>query len=316
MSHKDYYKILGLNKNASDDEIKKQYRRMARKYHPDVSKLKNAEDRFKEINEAYDVLKDSTKKSNYDRFGSPDGNPFQGGFTPPPGGSARGGFGGYNQGTGQEGFGEFFEQIFGGSKGNSRFNPGGSQHGTSSQQYRAQQHKGKDQLVNIYVNLEDAYHGANRTLNVDIPGEHGSKKLKVKIPKGIKEHQKIRLAGQGSKGQRVNGDLMLEVNFNKHKHFSVEGKDITLTLPIAPWEAAMGTCLSIPTLGGKVEMKLPANTQGGKKLRLKGRGLPGKKAGDQYVILQIVTPEADTDKIKSIYEQLKQQSKFKPRKNV
>jgi curved DNA-binding protein len=311
MSHKDYYKILGLNKNASDEEIKKQYRRQARKYHPDVSKLKNTEERFKEINEAYDVLKDKTKKSNYDRYGSPDGSPFQGGFTPPPDGAAQGGFG-------QGGFGDFFDQIFTSSRGGSRFNAGGSPHGDyfqqqKSQQQKSRQHRGKDQTVNIYVNIEDAYHGANRTLKVNIPGEHGSKKLKVKIPKGIKEHQKIRLAGQGGKGYRVNGDLMLEVNFNKHPHFTVNAKDISLNFPIAPWEAALGTTLSIPTLGGSVEMKLPANTRGGKKLRLKGRGLPGKDAGDQYVILQIVTPAADTDKIKSLYEQLKQESKFNPR---
>ncbi len=308
MSQKNYYKILGLDKNASEQDIKKQYRRLAKKYHPDVSKLNDTEERFKEINEAYDVLKDKTKKANYDRFGSSDGNPFHGGFTPPPGGATQGGFGqgSFNQG----GFGDFFEQIFTGSRGGTRFNTAGSQSGGFSQH-----HKGKDQSVNIYVDLEDAYHGANRTLNVRIPGEQGTKKLKVKIPKGIKEHQKIRLAGQGGTGQQLNGDLMLEVNFNKHRYFSVEGKDISITLPIAPWEAALGTSLAIPTLGGQVEMKLPANTRGGKKLRLKGRGLPGKDPGDQYVKLEIVTPDAATDELKSLYEQLKQESQFNPREN-
>lgn len=308
MPQKNYYKILGLDKNASEQDIKKQYRRLAKKYHPDVSKLNDTEERFKEINEAYDVLKDKTKKANYDRFGSPEGNPFHGGFTPPPGGGTQGGFaqGEFNPG----GFGDFFEQIFTGSRGGSRFNSGGSQPGDFSRQ-----HKGKDQSVNIYVDLEDSYHGANRTLNVRIPGEQGTKKLKVKIPKGIKEHQKIRLTGQGGQGQRLNGDLMLEINFNKHRYFSVDGKNISITLPIAPWEAALGTTLAIPTLGGKVEMKLPVNTRGGNKLRLKGRGLPGKDPGDQYVQLEIVTPAAATDQLKSLYEQLKQESQFNPREN-
>ena len=308
MSHKDYYKILGLSKNASDDDIKKQYRRLARKYHPDVSKLKNAEERFKEVNEAYDVLKDKTKRSNYDRFGNPEGNPFQGGFRPPPGGGAQGGFS--HEGFTQSGFGDFFEQIFTGSR-SAHFNTGNSSYGG----FTSQQRKGEDQTVQIYVNLEDAYHGANRTLNVHVPGMHGGKKLKVKIPKGIKEHQKIRLAGQGGIGNRVNGDLMLEVNFNPHPYFTVEEKNIVLKYPIAPWEAALGATVSIPTLGGNVDMKLPPNSQGGKKLRLKGRGLPGKEAGDQYVILEIVTPPADSDTLKSIYQQLEQASHFNPRKN-
>ena len=314
MSQKDYYRILGISRNATDAEIKKQYRRLARKYHPDVSKLSNAEARFKEISEAYDVLKDKEKRANYDRFGSADGNPFQGGFTPPPGGGgahwSKGNFGGFNQGS----FSDIFDNMFKNARGGKfHQDPFSQQH--SHQQAHHGPARGDDQTVSISVDIEDAYHGANRTVNLRVPGEAGNKRLKVKIPKGIKEGQKIRLSGQGKKGLHTNGDLFLEVKFNKHKHFTVDGKDVTLTLPIAPWEAALGTTLSIPTLGGTVEMKLPANTHGGKKLRLKGRGLPGKEPGDQYVVLQIMTPEASSEEMNKLYEQMEKLSQFNPRKD-
>ena len=309
MAQKDYYKILGVTRNSSDAEIKKQYRRLARKYHPDVSKEANAETRFKEISEAYDVLKDKKKRANYDQFGSPDGNPFGGGgFTPPPGGGSgnwKGNFGGFNQGS----FSDIFDNMFKGARGG-QFN----ENPFSGQQRSHAQSRGKDNNVVIHVDLEDAFHGANRTINLRIPGESGTKKLKIKIPKGIKEGQKIRLGGQGSKGQHRNGDLLLEVKFNKHKYFTIDGKDINLILPITPWEAALGARVSIPTLGGKVDMKLPPNTQSGKKLRLKGRGLPGKEPGDQYVQLQIMAPEAKTDEMKKLYEKMAKISDFNPRK--
>ena len=301
MSKKDYYKTLGVNRNASSADIKKQYRKLARKYHPDVSKLSNSEAKFKEVNEAYDVLKDKEKRANFDRFGSADGNPFQGGgFSPPPGGSN---FGGFGQGS----FSDIFDNMFTNSRGG-QFN--GQEDTFTRQRQRPQ--KGQDQTVPISVDLEDSYHGAHRSLNVHIPGTTGIKKLKVKIPKGIKEGQKIRLSGQGGAGQ-IKGDLFLEVKFNRHKHFTVEGKNINLVLPITPWEAALGTKLSIPTLGGTVEMKLAVKTKGGKKLRLKGRGLPGKDVGDQYVVLQIMTPEADTDELKALYEKMQKISQFNPR---
>ncbi len=301
MSKKDYYKTLGVNRNASHADIKKQYRRLARKYHPDVSKLSNSEAKFKEINEAYDILKDKEKRANFDRFGSADGNPFQsGGYTPPPGGAN---FGGFGQGS----FSDIFDNMFS----NSREGSFNGRDDTFSRQGQRPQ-KGQDQTVVISVDLEDSYHGAHRSLNVHIPGDSGTKKLKVKIPKGIKEGQKIRLSGQGRAGQ-IKGDLFLEVKFNRHRHFTIDGKDINLILPISPWEAALGTKLSIPTLGGTVEMKLSANTKGGKKLRLKSRGLPGKDAGDQYVILQIMTPEANTDELTALYEKMQEISQFNPR---
>ncbi|MCW8931770.1 MAG: DnaJ domain-containing protein [Gammaproteobacteria bacterium] len=308
MSKKDFYKILGVNRNASDADIKKQYRRLARKYHPDVSKINDSESKFKEVSEAYDVLKDKEKRANYDRFGSADGNPFQGGggggFTPPPGGAN---FGGFGQGS----FSDIFDNMFSNSRGG-QFNGQEDTYNRQRQQRRPQ--KGQDQTVSISVDLDDSYHGAHRSLNVHIPGTTGTKKLKVKIPKGIKEGQKIRLSGQGGPGQ-IKGDLFLEVKFNRHKHFTCDGKDINLILPISPWEAALGTKLSIPTLGGTVEMKLSPGTKGGKKLRLKGRGLPGKNAGDQYVVLQIMTPEANTDELKVLYEKMQEISHFNPREN-
>ena len=307
MSQKDYYQTLGVKRGASDADIKKQYRRLARKYHPDVSKLTNSEEHFKEINEAYDVLKDKEKRSNYDRFGSADGNPFSGGgFTPPPGGARGSNFGGFGQGS----FSDIFDNMFT----NSQSGQSHGQEDTFTRQRRSRPQKGQDQTVSISVDLEDSYQGAERSLHVHIPGTSGTKKLKVKIPKGIKEGQKIRLSGQGGSGP-TNGDLFLEVKFNRHKHFTVDAKDINLILPITPWEAALGTKLSIPTLGGTVEMKLAENTRGGKKLRLKGRGLPGKDKGDQYVVLQIMTPEANTDELKALYEKMSELSQFNPREN-
>ncbi len=308
MSQTDFYKTLGVKRSASDAEIKKQYRKLARKYHPDVSKVNNAEAHFKEVNEAYDVLKDKEKRSNYDRFGSVDGNPFSGGgsggFRPPPRGGQQqeGNFGG-------------FEDIFSNMFGNQGDSFSQQRQGDPfSRQRQAPPQKGQDQSVSINVDLEDSYHGAERPLHFHVPGSNESKKLKVKIPKGIKEGQKIRLTGQGGHGP-INGDLLIEINFNRHKYFILDGQDINLTLPITPWEAALGTKLSIPTLGGQVEMTLAANTKGGKKLRLKGRGLPGKEAGDQYVVLQIMTPEANTDALKNLYEKMAELSQFNPRHN-
>lgn len=303
MSNPDYYKILGVSKTATDEEIKKQYRRLARKYHPDVSKLPNAENRFKEINEAYDVLKDREKRTNYDRFGNPDGNPFQGGFRPPPGGGRYSG--GVGQGGfGQGGFGDIFDSFF------RHAQPGD----TRGSQFRQERQKpGNDTTVGISIDLEDAFHGAERNLRVKLPGITGSKTLKVKIPKGIKAGQKIRLPGMASSGGRQAGDLFLKVDFKPHPLFTVDGKDISLLVPISPWEAALGTTLSIPTLGGRVDMKIPANSQGGRKLRLKGRGLPGKEPGDQLIILQIATPPANNAKVKELYQQLAQASQFNPR---
>ncbi|MFK5894509.1 MAG: DnaJ C-terminal domain-containing protein [Pseudomonadota bacterium] len=308
----DYYKILGVNHNSSDDEIKKQYRRLARKYHPDVSKLKNAEKRFKEINEAYDVLKNKQKRSNYDRFGSADGNPFQGGgFTPPPRGGSNyqgsrqaGDFGGFGQGS----FSDIFDKMF---NPDDQSHPGqgdfsGAGGFTSQSRNKAQ----TEQTIEVSVSLEDVYQGTDKTFRLTLPGQKIAKRLKVKIPKGIKEGQKIRLSKQGHHG----ADLYLKIKFKKHHLFILENNDIHLNIPITVWEAALGTTLSIPTLGGTVEMKIPAASQSGKKLRLKGRGL-GKTPGDQYVTLLIKLESEPNQEMEKLYQKMKKISQFNPREN-
>ncbi len=306
----DFYKILEVKRDASDDEIKKQYRRLARKYHPDVSKLKNAEKRFKEVNEAYDVLKNKEKRSNYDRFGSADANPFQGGgFTPPPGGGFRnagaGDFGGFGQGS----FNDIFDKMFHPGGGPSGQNQSGfsENSGFTGNPHTAKQ---AEQTIEVAISLEDVYHGGEKTFRLSLPGLKEAKRLKVKIPKGIKEGQKIRLSKQGSNGS----DLFLKIKYKSHHLYTIDGNDIFLNLPITVWEAALGSTLSIPTLGGTVEMKIPAASQSGKKLRLKGRGL-GKVAGDQYVTL-LIKLETNPDKeIQQLYEQMKEHSQFNPRED-
>jgi curved DNA-binding protein len=308
----DYYKILGVSQSASDDEIKKQYRRLARKYHPDVSKLKNAEKRFKEINEAYDVLKNKQKRSNYDRFGSADSNPFQGGgFTPPPGGGANyqrtgqaGDFGGFGQGS----FSDIFDKMFHpGDSTNQGYEDFSTAGGFSSKQRSQTQ---AEQTVEVSVSLEDIYQGAEKTFRLTLPGQKDAKRLKVKIPKGIKEGQKIRLSKQGHQG----ADIYLKIKFKKHHLFTLDNHDIHLNIPITVWEAALGTTLSIPTLGGTVDMKMPAGSQSGKKLRLKGRGL-GKTPGDQYVTILIKLDPEPTQEMKKLYQKMKELSQYNPREN-
>jgi len=307
----DYYKILGVNRNSSDDEIKKQYRRLARKYHPDVSKLKNAEKRFKEVNEAYDILKNKEKRSNYDRFGSADGNPFQGGgFRPPPHGNNRyqstgqsDNFGGFGQGS----FSDIFDKMFNPGDASGQRQDGFSSGAGFSQN---QSQKKSEQTVEVSVSLEDVYQGIEKTFRLTLPGQKEAKRLKVKIPKGIKEGQKIRLSKQGHQG----ADLFLKIKLKKHHLFTIDGNDIHLNLPITVWEAAMGATLSIPTLGGTVEMKMPAGSQSGKKLRLKGRGL-GKNPGDQYVTLLIKLDPKPSKEMDDIYQKMKKLSQFNPRAN-
>jgi len=300
----DYYKILGVDRNASDDEIKKQYRRLARKYHPDVSKLRNAEKRFKEINEAYDVLKNKEKKANYDQFGSADGNPWGGGgFTPPPGGRPGAGenFGNFGQGSFSDIFGKMFNQE----------RAQRSQRSPFEEQFSRSQQSAKPnpQTVDVSVDLEDVYQGADKTFVLTMPGQPEPKRLKVKIPKGIKEGQKIRLSKQGSQGS----DLFLKVNYKKHPLYTVDGSDVYLDLPITPWEAALGANISIPTLGGTVEMKIPAGSQGGKKMRLKGRGLSSKDNAALYVTMVIKIPPESDKKLIALYEKMAKLSDYNPR---
>ncbi|MCZ6716552.1 MAG: DnaJ domain-containing protein [Gammaproteobacteria bacterium] len=308
MKYQDYYKILGVDRDASQDEIKKAYRRSARKYHPDVSKEKNAEERFKELGEAYEVLRDPEKRSAYNQFGSSwkQGQEFR----PPP--SWNSGFSFTHSGDTST-FSDFFESLFGGAVGG-RSPPSGHgfRHGFAA--------RGPDHQAKIRISLEDAYSGSSRSIELSQSAGMSTAKrtLQVTIPKGVINGQKIRLAGQGGKGAGggANGDLFLELDFLPHRIFSDDGKDIYLDLPVAPWEAAMGSTIEVPTLGGKVSLKIPPGSQTDSRLRLKGRGLPGNSAGDQFVVLKIVAPPADSAKSRSIYKQMRDELGFDPRKNL
>ena len=303
MEYKDYYKILGVERDAKEAEIKTAYRRLARKYHPDVSKEANAEEKFKELGEAYDVLKDKDKRESYDQLGA---NWKQGqNFNPPPGWEDS--YSGGGNAAGAD-FSDFFESMFGGGAG---FNQsrGFNQSGFQS--------KGADQHADISITLEDAFHGAKKNIRLG-SASGNSRNLDVKIPAGITSGKRIRLTGQGSQGQGggPKGDLYLEVTIAPHRLFKVDGKNILLDLPISPWEAVLGAQVQVPTLGGQVTAKIPAGSQSGKKLRLKNRGLKSNSnsAGDQIVNLQIVTPTSgNEDEDKKYYEEMEKRFDFDPR---
>jgi curved DNA-binding protein len=306
MEFKDYYKILGVARDATQDDIKRAYRKLARKYHPDVSKEPDAERRFKELGEAYEVLKDPEKRKAYDRFGAnwKEGQDFR----PPP--DWEPGFSFSGGGFAHEGeFSDFFESLFG------RAGAAGGRRGG----FRM---RGEDQVARIAISLEEAYNGATHPISLNVPelapdGSvlSSSRTLNVRIPKGITEGQRIRLPGQGAPGLGGGpaGDLYLEVHFRPHPHFHVEKRDIFLDLPVTPWEAALGQTVTVPTLGGPVELRVPAGSQTGRKLRLKGRGLPGDPPGDQYVVLKIVTPAAHSDAARELYERMARELPMNPR---
>lgn len=320
MEYKDYYKILGVARDATPDQIKQTYRKLARKYHPDVSKEPNAEEQFKAVQEAYEVLKDPKKREAYDQLGSQ----WQGGqdFKPPPGWQ---GFSGFNaDGFDSEnmgGFSDFFESIFGGQP-HGRARRGGFHQAQGGRRGPFQQ-RGRDEHAKIKIPLEEAYKGAEKTVHLQMPEidaegnvHNKTRTLKIKIPAGVVPGQQMRLAKQGGPGvgNGPPGDLYLEIDVEPHKHFTLQGNDVYLTLPITPWEAALGSKVTVPTLGGSVDLKVAPGSQSGQKLRLKGRGLPAKSApGDQYVLLQILTPPAKTDEDKAIYENMAKEMPFNPR---
>jgi len=316
MEYKDYYQILGIDRDASEAEIKTAYRRLARKYHPDVSKEADAEKKFKEVGEAYEVLKDKQKRQAYDQLGAN----WKAGqnFNPPPGWEdifAGAGVGGNasSAGFGASGFSDFFESMFGGgfAQGGGGFQqPGGFNQGGF-------QSKGADQHANISISLEDAFQGAKK--NIRLGGSKGNgRNLDVKIPAGITSGKRIRLAGQGSPGagRGPNGDLYLEVTITPHRIFKTDGKNVLLDLPIAPWEAVLGAKVKVPTLAGRVETKIPEGSQSGKKLRLKNRGLKGSPVGDQIVTLQIVMPENINQEDKKYFEDMAERFAFDPRQKL
>jgi curved DNA-binding protein len=320
MEYKDYYKILGVERTATQDEIKRAYRKMARTYHPDVNKEEGAEAKFKDAGEAYEVLKDPEKRAAYDELGA---NWKQGQeFRPPPNWDAGFEFsgGGYTQADASQ-FSNFFEQMFGGmrgARGGAGFG-GAGPGGFSQREFHAQ---GQDHHAKIEIDLRDAYSGAKRAITLRMPEVdpqgHVSVKdrtLNVTIPKGIREGQHIRLAGQGAPGMGKGppGDLYLEVRFAPDPIYRVEGKDVYVDLPIAPWEAALGASVKAPTPEGPVMLKIPPDSTKGRTMRLKGRGLPGKPPGDLHAVLKIVLPPADTDKAKEVYKEMERELPFDPR---
>lgn len=307
MEYKDYYKILGVERGASDEAIRKAYRKQARKYHPDVSQEPDADARFKEVGEAYEVLRDKEKRAAYDQLGA---NWQQGqDFRPPPGwDSPFGGGGQRTHSSAQADFGDFsdfFSSIFGG---------GFAGHaGGFHQQERAT--RGQDQQSKIQIDLADALQGAKRQFTVS--SASGQRTLTVNIPKGIKAGQKIRLSGQGQAGPAGAGDLLLEVAFKPHPLYKVEGRDLHLNLPVTPWEAALGASLNVPMpVGGSVALKVPANSRSGRRMRLKGKGIPGRPAGDLYVTLEVALPPADSDKAKAFYQKMAEELPFNPRRTM
>ena len=307
---RDYYETLGVSKTASEDEIKSAFRKLARKYHPDVAKDKKAaEEKFKQINEAYEVLSDPEKRRKYDQLGENWNQP--GGFQPPPqwGGGQPGGFrwgGGENGGVefefGGTGFSDFFEAFFGGGRGRSAFG-GFGQRGTMAE-------RGNDVEADIMVTLEEALHGSTRQVSLRRAGSTKTETYQVKIPRGVREGQRIRLAGQGEAGEGggKSGDLFLRVRLARHPDFSVEGSDLVHEVKIAPWQAVLGDQIIVPTLEGNARLKLPPGTQGGQRFRLRERGLPGVSGqrGDLYVVVQISVPKKLSEREREIWEQLAQ----------
>ena len=329
MEFRDYYKVLGVERTASADAIRKAYRRLAHKYHPDVSKEANAEARFKEMQEAYEVLKDPEKRAAYDQLGSQWKAGEQ--FRPPPdwgsgfefsgdgrarAGRSRGrgagprGFGaGEDGGLGEQDFSEFFSSLFG----------GGSPFAAEGRR------PGRDHHARIEIDLEEAFRGTTRMLELKRPElkpdgtlELRNHTVRVTIPPGVTAGQLIRLAGQGepASGRGSAGDLYLETHIRPHRLFQLDGRDVTLTLPVAPWEAALGASVTVPTLGGPVEVQIPPGSQSGQKLRLRGRGLPGKPAGDQFAQLKLVLPPGTSPEAKALYEEMRRKLNFDPRADL
>lgn len=314
MQFKDYYQILGVPRNATEEAIKKAYRRLARKYHPDVSKEPDAERRMQEINEANAVLSDPEKRAAYDQVG----RGFQSGqeFQPPPGWDT--GFEFTSKGFPPQdmaGFSDFFSELFG-------------RMGRGSQGFQAQsnfQARGEDHRAKVLLDLEDSFSGAVRQLTLRMPQFDAmghvvvsARTLNVKIPKGVRPGQVIRLAGQGAAGfgKGKSGDLLLEVEFRPHDRFRIDGANLHMKLPVAPWEAALGDVISIPTPEGNIKVRIPAGAQSGHQLRVRGKGIPCNPPGDLLLEIEVVLPPADTPKAKQLYGTMARELAFDPRHHI
>lgn len=282
MEHKDYYQIMGLEKTATKEQIRQAYRKLARKYHPDVSKEPNAEHKFKEVGEAYEILKDPEKKAKYDQYGAY--------WKEPPPETRGQSYQSYQADNNSADFDDFLNRVF-------------------RQRYEAEQAQAyaQDSHAKLVISLEDSFHGAEKTLQLQRPVvnaqgfmEYKTQTIQVKIPRGIQDHQSIRLKGQGDN----KGDLYIEIHIHAHPLFQLDKKDIFIKMPLSPWDAALGVSVTLPTLGGSVQLKVPPLSQNGKKMRLKGRGLPGNPPGDQFVIFEIVIPETMNPEAKAAYENL------------
>ncbi len=298
MKPKDYYQVMGLKREASEQEIKIAYRRLARKYHPDLNKEAGAEEKFKELGEAYEILKDPEKRKIYDQYGAAD-SPFQGaGATGSP-------FGGSWSHAGGDVYGSagidasIFETLFGAGAFHDKPRGGADIHGS------------------IAISLEEAFHGVVKDVDISSRHHKGSHQtLRIKIPAGVKTGQKIRLAGKGEPAILANGkpgDLYITIQVERHPIFDVVEQDIYLTIPITPWEAALGATIVVPTLAGNVDLKIPPHSQAGQKLRLKQRGLPGNPPGNQYILLKIMIPQPTTEAGKELYQKMAQEMPFNPR---
>jgi curved DNA-binding protein len=313
MEFKDYYAALGVAKDASADDIKRAYRQMARKYHPDVSKEADAEERFKQVAEAYEVLKDPEKRAAYDSAGQRWQQ--RGGAEPPPDWNSGFEFRGADFGDAEEmDRSDFFEALFG-------------RHArAAAQARRSRSARGEDHHAKMAITLEDAYRGATRMLSLRMPSvdAQGSvqwqeRQLEVKIPKGVRAGQHLRLAGQGSPGHgdAPAGDLFLELEFEPHPTYSVDGRDVTLTLPVAPWEAALGASVRVPTPDGELELTIPRGSAAGRKLRVRGKGIPSSPPGDLYYVVQIAVPPATTPELEQAYRTLAERAaSFDPRASL
>ena len=307
MQFKDYYAALGVKRDATPDEVKRAYRKLARKYHPDVSKEPDAEARFKEVAEAAEVLKDPERRAAYDEVGQRWAG--RGADQPPPGWDAGFEFNDADVAGDAAGYSEFFEALF-------------ARHGRGGRRGATGHARGQDHHAKVLIDLEDAYRGATRTITLQMPALDADgrvslhqRQIELRIPKGIRAGQQLRLPAQGGPGLGDGplGDLYLEVEFRPHRLFRVDGRDVLFDLPVAPWEAVLGATVTVPTPEGSVELRVPAGSKAGRKLRLKGRGLPSQPPGDLYAVLSIALPPADSLAREEAYRTLARAFDFDPR---